>query len=173
MSPETEGTVDTGWEGAVNKYFPFLAEIRKRLLLIIFSFLAFTLLGFAFYERIVTFGLKIFRLEGVNFAFTSPFQFINLAVSSGLAVGIIASLPLAIFQVLFFLRPALSKREYRFIMTLIPLAILFFVVGFFYGVGVMKYVLKLFYQNALRLNLTNLLDVSSLLSQIIMTSSLM
>ncbi len=173
MSPESEKTVEAGWEGAVNKFLPFLMEIRKRLQLIFISFLVAALLGFVYYEQIITFSLKIFRLEGVNFVFTSPFQFINLAISSALAAGIIASLPLVIFQILSFLKPALRKRERRFMMLLMPLAILLFVVGFFYGVAVMKYVINLFYQNALRLNIGNLLDVSSLLSQIITTSALM
>ncbi|NIT03772.1 hypothetical protein GTO10_02450 [Candidatus Saccharibacteria bacterium] len=148
-------------------------EIRKRLQVMFVVFVVAALLGFVYYEKIVTFSLTIFRLEGVNFAFTSPFQFINLAVSSGLAAGIIASLPLLLFQLFSFLKPALSKREYRFVLTLLPLAILLFVTGFFYGVAVMKYVIGLFYQNVLQLSITNLLDVSTFLSQIIATSSLM
>ncbi len=173
MSPDSERTVDAGWEGAVDRYYPFLMEIRKRLQVMFVVFVVAALLGFVYYEKIVTFSLTIFRLEGVNFAFTSPFQFINLAVSSGLAAGIIASLPLLLFQLFSFLKPALSKREYRFVLTLLPLAILLFVTGFFYGVAVMKYVIGLFYQNVLQLSITNLLDVSTFLSQIIATSSLM
>ena len=173
MSLKSEKIADAGWEGITEKYYPFLIEIRKRLRFIIISFLASGLLGFICYERVITFSLEIFRLEGVNFAFTSPFQFINLAVSSGLAVGIIITLPLVLYQVFSFLKPALSKREYRFVITLMPLAILLFTVGFFYGVAVMKYIINLFYQNVLRLDITNLLDVSSFLSQIIATSSLM
>ena len=57
--------------------------------------------------------------------------------------------------------------------TLLPLAIFLFLGGFFYGVGVMKYVIGLFYENSLKLDITNLLDVSVLLTQIIATSSLL
>ena len=173
MSPEIEQTTDTGWEGTVDRYLPFLLEIRKRLVRIFLTFFAGALLGFIYYEKIIIFSLTIFRLEGVNFAFTSPFQFINLAVSSALAVGIIACLPLILYQIISFLRPALRKNERRFLLLLMPLAIILFLTGFFYGVGVMKYVISLFYQNALRLNITNLLDVSVLLSQIISTSALL
>ena len=173
MSSESKKIPATGWEGITDKYYPFLIEIRKRLRFIFISFLVSGLLGFIYYERVITFCLKIFRLEGVNFAFTSPFQFINLAVSSAFAVGIITMLPLVLYQLFSFLKPALSKKEYRFVITLVPLAIILFTVGFFYGVAVMKYIINLFYQNALRLNITNLLDVSSFLSQIIATSSLM
>lgn len=173
MSSESKKIPAAGWERVADKYYPFLIEIRKRLRFIFISFLVSGLLGFVYYERVITFSLKIFRLEGVNFAFTSPFQFINLAVSSAFAVGIITMLPLVLYQLFSFLKPALSKKEYRFVITLVPLAILLFATGFFYGVAVMKYIINLFYQNALRLNITNLLDVSSFLSQIIATSSLM
>jgi len=136
-------------------------------------FLVAALLGFVYYERVIDFSLRLFRLEGVNIAFTSPFQFINLAISSALSVGLVATLPLLAYQVFSFLRPALSRREYRFMMTLAPLAIALFLGGFFYGVGVMKYVLGLFYQKSTELNIGNLLDVSALLSQIILTSAFM
>ena len=58
-------------------------------------------------------------------------------------------------------------------MTLMPLAVFLFAVGFFYGVAVMKYVIGLFYEKAQELEIGNLLDVSALLSQIIVTSSLL
>ncbi|MEX0587363.1 MAG: twin-arginine translocase subunit TatC [Patescibacteria group bacterium] len=164
---------EEGLDGAIDKYLPFLDEIRKRLRLLVFLFLGFSILGFVYYEPIITFSIRIFRLEGVNIAFTSPFQFINLAFSSGLAVGLIGTLPVVLYQVFSFLRPGLKKREYRLIMTLVPLAILLFAIGFFYGVGVMKYVIGLFYQKSTELEIANLLDISALLSQIIVTSSML
>ena len=164
---------EEGLDGAIDKYLPFLDEIRKRLRLLVFLFLGFGVLGFVYYEPIITFSIQIFRLEGVNIAFTSPFQFINLAFSSGLAAGLIATLPVVLYQIFSFLRPALKRNEYRLLITLVPLAFLLFTVGFFYGVGVMKYVIGLFYQKSTELQITNLLDISALLSQIIVTSSLL
>src|SRR3989337_335066 len=102
---------EEGLDGAIDKYLPFLDEIRKRLRLLVFLFLGFGVLGFVYYEPIITFSIQIFRLEGVNIAFTSPFQFINLAFSSGLAAGLIAALPLAIIHIINFLKTALNKHE--------------------------------------------------------------
>lgn len=164
---------EEGLEGVIDKYLPFLDEIRKRLRLIVFVFLGFAVLGFVYYEPIVTFSLQLFRFEGVNIAFTSPFQFINLAFSSGLAVGLIATLPVVLYQIFSFLKPALKKREWKIVMTLVPLSILLFFLGIAYGVAVMKYVISIFYERSLALNVSNLLDVSALLSQIIVTSALL
>src|SRR3990172_168050 len=165
----SEGGLTALWQ----EYLPFLHDIRRRLIFILGSFIAFALLGALYYEQIVIFALKIFRIEGVNFAFTSQFQFINLALSSALVVGVLGVLPVVIYQVISFLKPGLQRKEYRFLITLIPLAFFLFALGFSYGVAVMKYVINLFYANTLKLDVTNLLDISTFLSQIIITSSLL
>lgn len=155
------------------KFTPFLYEIRKRLLFIASIFLVASGFGFFYYERIISLVLDMFRLEGVNIVFTSPFQFMNLAISSGLFVGTIVTFPLVIFQFLSFIKPALNKKEFRMILTLIPLAIILFLAGFSFGAMMMRYVVGLFYERSVGLDIGNYLDISRLLSQIITTSIFM
>src|SRR3990167_1490841 len=104
QSPELTAIID--------KYSPFLKEARKRIFFTLFVFALATLAGFTFYERIIRFLIGTLALQGVNIVFTSPFQFINLAVSCGITVGLVVVLPLLIFQVLHFLKPALREKEY-------------------------------------------------------------
>lgn len=99
-------------------YMPFLMEIRKRLLFLVSIFLITGVLGFIYYEKLITLILKIFSLEGVNIVFTSPFQFVNLAITSGFSVAIVILFPLILFQFLSFLKPALREREYKTILSL-------------------------------------------------------
>lgn len=160
-------------EKTVQLYFPFLMEARRRLLFTFSVFLIASILGFFYYEPIIRLVISLINLEGVNIVFTSPFQFVNLAISSAFLVGIIVSFPLIIIQVLFFLRPALRPREFRLIISLLPLILLLFIFGFIFGFFIMRYVINLFYVKSLELDIGNLLDISSLLSQILMTSSLM
>lgn len=157
-------------DDAYSKFFPFVVEIRRRLLFTFAIILAFSTLGFIYYERIIQFALKIFALEGVNIVFTSPFQFINLAITSSLLVGTITAFPLAIYQTLSFLKPALNKKEFKSILALLPLSVTLFVGGFLFGIVIMRYVLRLFYERSTNLNVGNFLDISSLLSQILVTS---
>jgi len=157
----------------IDKYLPFLVEIRRRLLFLLSLFLVTTTLGFIYYERIIKFVLGIFKLKGVNIVFTSPFQFFSLAINSAILVGIIVVFPLIIIQVLSFLKPALTKKEYRLIVLLLPLCLILFVLGFAFGVYVMKYVLAIFYQKSVELNIGNLLDIELLLSKIVLTAILM
>ncbi len=155
------------------KYTPFLIELRRRLLFLACVFIISGGLGFYYYQDVLTVVLKIFSLDGVNIVFTSPFQFLNLAITSGLLIGIIIIFPLIIYQILSFLRPALHPKEYKTILALLPLSLLLFLTGFGFGVVMMKYVVILFYEKSVDLSIGNMLDISLLLSQIIITSMMM
>ena len=155
------------------KYSPFISEIRKRILFTISVFVISCAIGFFYYASIIKFILIIFGLDGLNIAFTSPFQFFSLSTNVAMLVGMTSTLPMVIFQLLGFIKPALKKSEYRTVMFLLPLSLLLFAAGFAFGVVIMKYVIVIFYQRSVDLSIGNLLDVSKLLSQIILTSTLM
>lgn len=165
--------ISTTVQENINKYFPLLSEVRRRLLFVLSIFLLCGVLGFFYYEKIITFIISLLDLRGVNIVFTSPFQFLNLAISSSLSIGLIVSIPLLIYQILIFLKPALKTKEYRSVMTLLPISIVLFIGGFVFGFTMMKYVVVLFYSKSVELNIGNMLDISSLLSQILITSALM
>lgn len=160
-------------EKTVNRYFPFLLEVRKRILFTFSVFLIASILGFFYYENIIRLVIRLIHFEGVNIVFTSPFQFINLAISSALLVGTIVSFPVIILQTLSFLKPALKPKEFKLIISLLPLSLILFAFGFIFGFFIMRYVINLFYVKSLELDIGNLLDISKLLSQILITSSLM
>lgn len=166
-------TAITGVEFAAIKYSPFFSEIRKRIIFTLSVFIISSSVGFIYYESIIRFVLGIFHLDGINIVFTSPFQFFSLAINSALLIGFIAVLPMVIFQMLSFLKPALNRSEYRAILYLLPVTLLLFISGFTFGVLIMKYVVIIFFQKSVELNIGNFLDVSKLLSQILMTSILM
>lgn len=160
-------------ERAYNKYYPFLAEVRKRLLFIVSLFLIASFVGFIYYEELVRYVLSLLELEGVNIVFTSPFQFFELSISTGLFTGVVMTFPLIVGQLISFLKPALKKDEYRTIKKLIPFSIVFFAVGFGFGFQIMKYVITIFQEKSVELDIGNFLDVSNFLSKIIATSTLM
>lgn len=155
------------------KYLPLVVEIRRRVLFLASLFVAVSFLGFIFYERIIKFVLSIFRFEGVNIVFTSPFQSISLAINSSFLLGFMVIFPFITFQVLSFLKPALAAKEYKVILLLLPLSTILFVGGFAYGIMIMKYTLQLFYQQSLGLGVGNVLDITSFLSQTLITAILL
>lgn len=160
-------------ESSINRYYPFLMEIRKRILFIAVVYIVSGAIGFLYYERIIASILGFFNLEGVNIVFTSPFQFINLAITSALTIGTVVAFPLIVAQILSFLRPALSKKEFRIVLYLIPFSIVLFIVGFLFGFTMMRYIVSIFYEKSQQLNIGNILDVSNFLSKALLTSTLM
>lgn len=157
----------------VTKYSPFLKEARKRLVYTFSVFVVAMLAGFIFYERIIKFFVDLLSLEGVNIVFTSPFQFINLAISCAVATGLVVVLPLIIVQVLWFLKPALRRKEFKMVVNFMPFSILLFLVGFGFGVIIMKWQIEIFLDRSLALGIGNILDVSGLLSTVLLTAALM
>lgn len=155
------------------KYSHFLVEVRKKLIFTGFVFLIATFAGFIFYERIIKFLVELLSLNGVNIVFTSPFQFINLSISIGVAVGLITIFPLLVAQIVLFLKPALKRKEFRMITKILPFSLILFLIGFFFGAGVMKWQIDIFLTRASALGIGNVLDISRLLSTIVLTSAVM
>jgi len=152
------------------RYLPFLYELRRRLFYTAIVFVIASAIGFIFYETIIRNIINFFAIEGVNIVFTSPFQFINLAIQSSFMVGLIVIFPLLIFQIVAFLRPALSHKEYKQTLLLIPLSLILFLSGLIYGLVIMRYTVGIFYEKSLQLEIGNILDVTSLLSLILLTA---
>jgi len=157
----------------IKKYSPYLAEIRKRFLITLAFFAAGTTIGFIFYENIIKFLIGNLSLKGVNVVFTSPFQFINLAISCGIATGLVFVFPFLIYQIFSFLRPALKDKEYNLLLGFVPSSIFLFVVGFLFGIVVMKWQIEIFLSQTVTLGIGNILDISHLLSLVLLTSALM
>lgn len=155
----------------ISKYSPFLKEARKRVLLVLIIFSIASISGFAFYEDIIKFLINFLNLEGVNIVFTSPFQFINLAISCGAAIGLTASFPFLVYQILSFLRPALREKEYRMIVSFIPFSIFLFSIGFLFGSLIMKWQIQIFLESSIGLGIGNVLDISRLLTVVLLVSA--
>lgn len=156
-----------------NQYSPFLKEAKKRILFIVYVFVITMFGGFFFYEKIIKFLIDLLSLKGVNIVFTSPFQFINLSISCGVATGLIVIFPLLIAQVLSFLKPALKNKEYKTVIGFIPFGLLLFLVGFVFGAVIMKWQIEIFLARSVSLGIGNVLDISRLLSTVLLTSALM
>lgn len=157
----------------ITKYSPFLKEIRKRILITVSVFIIATIAGFVFYEKIIKLLIDVLALRGVNIVFTSPFQFINLAISCGIATGMVLVFPLIIYQILSFLRPALRKKEFNMLVGFLPFSIILFLSGFSFGVLVMKWQIQLFLAKSVELGIGNILDISRLISTVLLVSVIM
>lgn len=167
-TPVTEGI-----ESTYVKYSPFFSEIRKRLIFTFCLLIIVSVVGFIYADKVIGLIVEAFGIKGVNIVFTSPFQFINLSISIALLMGTIILFPLIIFQLVSFLKPALTKKEFRLILYLIPVSIVLFIGGAIFGMVIMRYILGAFYIQAEKLSLGNFLDISNLISHVLIISVLM
>ena len=152
---------------AIKKYMPYLKEIQKKIMTLLIVILISGLLGFFYYQKILSFVLKLFNLKGITIVLSSPYQFVELSINTGIATGIIISLPLLLYYVLGFLKPALAKKEFQVLQRLVPIALGLFIIGFGFGTWVMQFVINLYSQTALDFNVTNMWDISHFFAQTI------
>lgn len=154
---------------AIAKYTPYLKELQTKLFIVFLVFLGGGIMGFIYYQKILSFVMHLFKMEGINLVLTSPYQFIDLAVNTGLLTGLVCALPLLGYFLLTFVRPALAPREYGLLVRLYPLAVILFVVGFFFGSWIIQLIIDLYSQTTLDFSVNNLWDVSHFFNQILMT----
>src|SRR3989304_3643986 len=160
-------------DAAIAKYLPYLKEIQRKLFHVLIVFFAGAAVGFIYYLNIINLIMRLFQLEGINIVLTSPYQFIDLAVNTGILTGLILALPLLGYHLLSFIRPALKGKEYRLILSLSPLSLVLFILGFLFGAWIIQLIIALYARVSLEFSVSNLWDLSSFLSQILSTGILM
>ncbi len=153
-----------------HKFSPYLEDIRKKLYTITIVFVVVFGLGFIFASQIIKYIIKLFDIKGVIIATTSPFQFADLAIDIGLFFGLIVILPMCVYQLYSFLKPALNKNERKSVFLYIPISIILFLSGFVYGFMVLYYALIVLAQINIKIGVQNIWDIGMFLSQITVTA---
>ncbi len=156
-------------DSAIIKYTPYLKELQTNLFHVFLTFLTGGVIGFIYYQKILSFIMHLFKMDGINLVLTSPYQFIDLAVSTGLLCGLILALPLLGYHLLSFVRPALAPHEYALISRLYPASIILFVVGFVFGAWIIQFIITIYSQTTMEFSVNNLWDVSHFFKQILST----
>jgi sec-independent protein translocase protein TatC len=154
----------------LSEYQPQISEIRNIFFRSLVSFIFGGAIGLIFNRKIILLILSFFDLAKVNIVLTSPYQFVNLAVTLAIIIGIITTIPVFIFYLLKFIRPALNPKEYLFIQKLIPAGLLLFICGCFSGAKIEQFVVSLYSQTTQSYSLNNFWDIESFLSQVIIMS---
>jgi sec-independent protein translocase protein TatC len=149
------------------RYLPYLKEIQKKLLILTGIVFGSGIFGFIYYQKILSTILGFFSFKGITMVLTSPYQFFDLAINTGLATGVVVAVPLFIYFILSFLKPALAPKEYRQILNMVPFAFILFVIGFGFGIYVMQFVISIFSETASSFNVGNIWDISQFFSQTI------
>ena len=114
-----------------------LLELRRRLMWSAGCVLLTTVIAFAFHRQI----LRILMEPADGFAgvplgkpiYIDLTEFIGTAMKASLLVGLFASLPFVLYQIVMFVAPGLTPRERRYLYALMPATLLSFMVGAAFG----------------------------------------
>ena len=114
-----------------------LQELRRRLTWSVLSILICTGVAFAFHQQILSLLMEPAKgfsdIPNQKPIFTDITEFLGIATKVSLLVGIFASLPLILYQIVLFSRPGLSGKEKRYLYALLPLSLLSFICGAAFG----------------------------------------
>ncbi|MEY4602504.1 MAG: hypothetical protein RL292_445 [Candidatus Parcubacteria bacterium] len=154
-------------------FLPYLEDLRQRIYWSTIIFGIVFIGGFFSSAFVLKHFISFFDIKDVLIATTSPFQFADLAVDIGFFFAIIITLPLVIFHLYSFLKPALTRTEKLWFTLSIPLSLLLFVCGFTYGFFILYYSFQLLAELNQGLGIKNIWDIGTFLSQIFITSSLL
>lgn len=157
----------------IRKYDPYIEEIRKRIYSSAIVFLVFFILGFSISGILVREIINIFNVSGVVISTVSPFQFADLALDIGFTIGVLAIFPLFVYHLFSFTAPALTNKEKKWFILIIPVSMLLFLIGFFYGFSILYFTLDLLARLNESFGIKNIWNISMFLSQIFLTSTLL
>lgn len=157
----------------LTKYAKYFEELRSKIVLLVKIFAIVFAIGFFNVGPIIRLMMNYLSVEGVTIATTSPFQLVDLAMSIGFFIACVVTVPILIYFLYRFLKPALLPREQKFFLLSLPLGLVLFITGFFYSSVMLYYAIRLIAIVNVHLGVVNYWDISSYVYQIVLTSTLL
>lgn len=157
----------------LQKFLPFLEDLRHRLYLGVILFVICFFSGFLSAGITIKEFLNFVHIDQVVIATSSPFQFVEVAMDVGFFFAIMVSVPYIMYSFYVFIMPALTRREKIKLLKSIPISIGLFIFGFFYGFFILNYSLESLAAINIRLGIANFWNISQFLSQMLVTSALL
>ena len=157
----------------IEKFLPFLEDLRSRLYRGVVLFVFIFVGGFLSAGIILKKLLKLVHFDQVIIATSSPFQFADVAMDVGFFLAITVSIPYIIYSFYAFVAPALTRNEKIKLFRSIPLSVVLFIAGFFYGFFILYYALGFLAAINTRLGIANFWNISQFLAELLITSALL
>lgn len=107
-----------------------LDELRKRLILTVFAFLVFFIVGFVFVEDIYQFFVQ--DLD-VKLVVLGPSDIVWIYFMIATVIAIAGTIPVLATQIWLFVKPALKPIERKMTLSYIPALFILFIVGLLFG----------------------------------------
>jgi sec-independent protein translocase protein TatC len=106
-------------------------ELRKRLIRSVLAITVTVVIAFFFWKWL--FYVLIYPAQGVNLVYTEMTEMFGTMMKVCLAAGLIVAMPFITYQVIMFIRPALTDREKRYLYLIMPWVTVMFLGGVAFG----------------------------------------
>ncbi len=106
-----------------------LAELRRRLIICVLTWAAATGVVYCLYSGRLLEALRALAGHDFRFIYTEPTEAFFAFVNMSMVVGLFVTLPILVYQAVMFVSPGLTRRERRWLMRLVPFAMLLFAAG--------------------------------------------
>jgi sec-independent protein translocase protein TatC len=107
-----------------------LDELRKRLIITVFAFLIFFVVGFVFVEEIYHFFV---RDLDVKLVVLGPSDIVWIYFMIATVIAVAGTIPVLATQIWLFVKPALKPIERKMTLSYIPALFILFIVGLLFG----------------------------------------
>jgi sec-independent protein translocase protein TatC len=107
-----------------------LSEMRKRLIIILGSFMLLLILSFIYVQSIYNWLIKDLTMK---LAVLGPTDILWVYVMLASIIAIAGTIPIIAHQIWLFVRPALSKKERNVTLAYIPALFILFIIGISFG----------------------------------------
>lgn len=134
-----------------------LKELRVRLLLSLFSVLIFAFISFIYWPKII----NIIRLRKINLIFISPQEAFLTRIKVSVICGILLSMPVILYQIWEFIKPALTRKERKFTVILGIVSTFLFFFAIYFNVFIVTPKVTNFFLKSAQPALTPLISVSN------------
>lgn len=157
----------------INKYSVYLEELRRRLFSLTKLFVIIFALGFLSSPSLIKLMMEVINFDGVTIVTTSPFQLVDLAMSIGFFLACIITVPIFIYHLYSFLKTGLLPKERKMFVFSLPLSLGLFSLGFLYSSVMLYFAIGMIAKVNIGLGVVNYWDISTFISQMVLTSSLL
>ena len=107
-----------------------LSELRKRLMIIVGSFMLFVILALIYVKNIYQWLIQDLSIK---LAVLGPSDILWVYMMLAAVIAIAGTIPIAAHQIWLFVRPALSEKEKKVTVAYIPALFLLFIMGISFG----------------------------------------
>jgi sec-independent protein translocase protein TatC len=148
-----------------------IEELRKRIIIVAVFIALLSIVGIYFsgwFIRILIDNLT--TNVAVKFIATTPFEFISAQIKLGIFIGAILCIPIFLYHLARFVRPALRRSERKALYISLPTCILLFALGFAFAYFIFIKVALVFLGNlALKYGVDNYWSIGSFVTTVFLS----